>query len=127
MGSAVVVREDIAAGQNVIEALDAAGFPVNAAFWLYDSNVDRWTLWIGTPRAFRDLQKAYIKVREILSAVPDQEVLDLAQIRLVTPDDPTVRAIRSIISVKGLSDVRLTSNAANGIYIEDAVVYRTAA
>jgi len=127
MGTTTLVNEDIAAGHHVVEALDTAGFPVKAAFWLYDSNVDNWKLWIGTPRAARDLQKAYITVSQILSAIADRKVLDLARIRLVRPDNSTVRAIGSVIHVKGLSDVRLRSNVVNGIYIEDALIYRTAA
>lgn len=121
------MTEDVAAGHNLIEALDAAGFPVKAAFWLYDSDTDKWTLWVGTPRAAKDLQRAYMRVGEILSAVPDRKVLELPQIRLVSPDDPTVRAMGSLVSVKGISDVRLRSNVADGIYIEDALIYRTAA
>lgn len=127
MGATALVNEDIAAGRAVVEALDSGGFPVAAAFWLYDSERDVWKLWIGTPRAVKDLQKAFMKVGEILSSTTDREVLDLSRIRLVTPDDPMVRAIGSVIHMKGLSDVRLKSNLANGIYIEDALIYRTAA
>ena len=69
-----------------------------------------------------------MKVREILAASSDDRaVLDLPRIRLVRPDDPTIQAVGSVIRVKGLSDVRLKSNVANGIYIEDALIYRTAA
>jgi hypothetical protein len=68
-----------------------------------------------------------MKVASILSAVIDHEVLDVTRIALVAPDDPVVRAIGSVISAKGISDVRLKSNLVNGIYIEDALVYRTAA
>jgi len=110
-----------------VAGLDDAGFPVRAAFWLYDSDVDVWKLWIATPQAGEDLQKAFLKVGGIISAITDRAVLDLTRIKLVIPDDPMVRAIRSVIKVKGLSDVRLKSNVINGIYIEDALVYRTAA
>jgi hypothetical protein len=127
MAATALVNEDIAAGHAVVEALDARGFPVAAAFWLYDSERDVWKLWIGTPRAGKDLQGAYIKVSEILSASSDRAAFDLARIRLVRPDDPTIRAVGSVMRVEGISDVRLKSNLANGIYIEDALVYRTAA
>jgi len=127
MGATALVSEEIAAGQHVVRALDAAGFPVTAAFWLYSGDVDRWKLWIATPRAGVDLQKAFLSVGEILSELADGAILDLSRIRLAKPADPTVRAIGSLVRVKGLSDVRLRSNVANGIYIEDALIYRTAA
>ena len=112
MGTAVLVSEDIEAGRNVVAALDAAGFPVEAAFWLYNSDQDRWRLWIASPRAGEDLGKAYLKVREILDTVTDR----------------TVEAVRSLISVKGLSDVRMRHNLGDhGVYIEDTLIYRTAA
>jgi hypothetical protein len=124
MAAATLVDEDIAAGHNAVEALDNAGFPVTAAFWLYYSDAETWKLWIATQRAAEDLQKAYLQVGKILI---DQSALDLSRIRLVRPDDPMVRAIASVVRVKGLSDVRFKSNVVNGIYIEDALIYRTAA
>jgi hypothetical protein len=127
MGATTLVSDEIAAGHNVVAALDAAGFPAKAAFWLYDSDVDVWKLWIATPQAGEDLQKAFMKVGKILTAITDRSVLDLSRIKLVTPEDPTVRAIRSLINVKGLSDIRFKSNVVNGIYIADALIYRTAA
>jgi len=127
MVAEVLVSEDIAAGRNVIAALDEAGFPVEVAFWLYESNLDRWRLWIGTPRASGDLQKAYVRVANILSSVTDRRVLDLPQITLAMPDDRMIRAVKSLIDVKGISDIRLKYNLSDGVYIEDALVYRTAA
>lgn len=128
MAAEILVGEDIAAGRNVVEALDKANFPVEAAFWLYDSTFERWSLWIATPRAGEDLGKAYLKVREILDAVKDRKVLELPQIRLALPTDRTVEAVRSIIDVKGLANVRMKHNLGDhGIFIEDTLIYRTAA
>jgi hypothetical protein len=122
------VSEDIEAGRNVIAALDAAGFPVEAAFWLYNSDQDRWKLWIGTPRARDDPGKAYLDVLKIMNTITDKTVLDLPQIRLEAPEYRTVEAVKSLISVKGLSNVRMRHNLGDhGIYIEDTLIYRTAA
>jgi hypothetical protein len=128
MAAEVLVADDVAAGRNVVEALDKASFGVEAAFWLYDGDVDRWTLWLATRRAGGDLQKAYMRVREILDAVTDKEVLDLPRIRLALPEELTVQAVRSLTDVKGLSDVRMRHNLGDhGIFIEDTLIYRTAA
>jgi hypothetical protein len=128
MVAEILVSEDIEAGRNVIEALDKANFPVEAAFWLYESNLERWTLWIATPRAGGDLQKAYMTVLDILSRVSDREILDLPRIRLEIPQNRTVEAVKSLIEVKGLSDVRMRYNLGDhGVFIEDTLIYRTAA
>lgn len=105
MAAAALVSEEIAGGHNVVAALDAAGFSARAAFWFYDSDADIWKLWIATPEAGEDLQKAYLKIGRILSAIGDRPVLDLPR----------------------MSDVRFKSNVVNGIYIADALIYRTAA
>jgi hypothetical protein len=127
MVAEVLVAEDNAAGRNVVEALDKAKFHVEAAFWLYESDRDRWTLWIATPRAGEDLGKAYLRVRQVLDA-SHRKVLDLPQIRLASPGDRTVRAVRSLIDVRGLSDVRMKHSLGDhGVFIEDTLIYRTAA
>ncbi len=128
MAAEILVGEDIAAGRNVIEALDNAGFPVDAAFWLYDGNFERWSLWIATPRAGIDLQKAYMTVLDIITKVTDREVLDLPRIRLEVPQNRTVQAVKSLIDVKGLANVRMRHNIGDhGVVIEDTLIYRTAA
>ena len=128
MVTAALVSEDIEAGRNVVAALDAAGFPVEAAFWLYSSDQDRWRLWIATPRARDDRGKAYLDVLKILNAVTDKQVLELPQIRVEAPEYRTVEAVKSLIEVKGLSNVRMRHNLGDhGIYIEDTLIYRTAA
>ncbi|MFZ1104723.1 MAG: hypothetical protein WAN86_18045 [Hyphomicrobiaceae bacterium] len=128
MVAEVLASDDIAAGRNVVEALDKAKFPVEAAFWLYESNLERWTLWIATLRAAEDLGRAYLRVRQILDTVTDRAVLDLPRIRLASPNERTVLAVKSLIDVKGVSDVRMRHNLGDhGVYIEDTLIYRTAA
>jgi hypothetical protein len=72
-----LVNDNIEAGRNVVEALDAAGFPVEVAFWLYNSEQDRWKLWIGSSHARGDRGQAYLDVLKILNAVKEKKVLDL--------------------------------------------------
>jgi hypothetical protein len=60
--------------------------------------------------------------------VTDRKVLDLPRIALALPNDRTVESVRSLINVKGISDVRVRHNPGeHGVYIEDTLIYRTAA
>jgi hypothetical protein len=47
---------------------------------------------------------------------------------LASPNDRTVLSVKSRIDVKGLGKVRLRSHmSSHGVFIEDALIYRTAA
>jgi hypothetical protein len=74
------------------------------------------------------LRRRRFEVRQILDTVTDKRVLDLPQIRLEAPEYRTVQAVRSLIDVKGISDVRMRHNLGeHGVCIEDTLIYRTAA
>jgi hypothetical protein len=64
-------------------------------------------------------------VAEILVS---EDMLDLPRINLALPGDRTVQAVRSLIDVKGHSGVRMQHNPGeHGVYVEDTLIYRTAA
>ena len=49
MDNPTLVDVDIAAGKQVLQILDQAGFKVIAAFWLYTSEFEAWRLYIASP------------------------------------------------------------------------------
>lgn len=120
-----LVTSDVNGGEALVRALDRAGFPVPAALWLYYPDLERWRLVIATPRA-RDPQEAYISIGQIA----DQARIvspELSRIRLVLPTDPTVATLSRVLRTEGISGVRFTGNMVNGIYVDDAYIYRAAA
>jgi hypothetical protein len=128
MAEAVLVNDDISLGQELIRALDGANFPVTAAAWIYYADVGEWRLVIRTPRAEKDLQSAYLDVAIAMDKKGDlRSRLDLSRVRLVPPNDRLLQAMGTALRVEGLGNVRFTQNVINGIYIDDAVVYRLAA
>jgi len=44
MNKATLVHVDIAAGKQVVQILDEAGFKAIVAFWLYTSEFEAWRL-----------------------------------------------------------------------------------
>lgn len=121
----ILVSANIAGGEALVRALDAAKFPVLAAFWRYDPESDRWRMVIATPEAASP-QRAYIRIGEIADAA-QISTPDLAQLTLVPPTDAAVATLSSKMRIEGLSGVRLSKSMVGGVYLEDAYIYRTAA
>lgn len=121
----VLVSANIAGGEALVRALDAAGFPVLAAFWRYEPESDRWRLVLATPEAASP-QEAYIRIGEIADAARIQTP-DLAEVSLVPPTDLSVATLSRTMRIEGLSGVRLSKSMVDGVYFDDAYIYRTAA
>lgn len=63
----------------------------------------------------------------ILRSGPSWTPPDLAAIRLVLPDDPTIATLSKAARVEGLGGVRFSQTMIDGIYVDDAYIYRAAA
>jgi len=48
-------------------------------------------------------------------------------VKLVPPSDRMLEAMGKVVRIAGLSTVRFSRNVVNGIYIDDALIYRLAA
>lgn len=125
MAEDVLVSVNVERGEALVRALDDAGFPVLAALWLYYPDIDTWKLVLATPHAASP-QKAYTEIRHIAHRA-QIDAPDLAQIKLVLPTDATVSTLSQVIRIEGIGRVRFSKNMINGIYVEDAFLYRTAA
>jgi hypothetical protein len=128
MAQAVLVDEDINAGRELVQLLDESGFPVTAAAWIYFPDIEEWRLVVGTPRASQKLQDAYLDIAVAMDARGDlRKRIDLARLKLVPPTDRMLQAMGRAVSVTGLGTMRFQRSVINGIYIDDALIYRLAA
>jgi hypothetical protein len=116
-----LVAEDIEAGRRFVELLDRSGTEVKGAFWLYQPDAERWRLVIVTPQAARGSKDLYLK------AIREKADIDLARVDFQPPSSSVFKALGGLIKVDGLGAMRMQRNAFNGVYIEDALVYRLAA
>lgn len=128
MAETVLVNEDIEAGRELVQVLDMSGFPVTAAAWIYFSDLDEWRLVIRTPKAAQNLHEALLEVALAMDARGDlRQRIDLARVKLVPPGDRMLKALGRAVRAEGLSTIRFSRNVINGIYIDDALIYRLAA
>ncbi len=127
MDKTALVEAVVDEGGNLIRALDDAGFPVRSALWKYNPDQDEWRLIIATPLVDTDGPlDAYKKLDRILEANRPDLGLALPDIQLLSPKDRLIQLFRSAVQTgKSISDIRFSRNVINGVYIDDALVYRS--
>lgn len=125
MGPRTLVERNVDEGARLLRALDSAGVPVDAAFWLLSSEWSDWRLVVATPLyEERGSDEAY---RQILGVHRDTDDTDTLYgcISIARLDDRRVRAIRSLLR-RGLpwTGFRLDGAYAEDVEIIDSYIYR---
>ena len=126
MGKATLVDRDMQAGEALLKKLDEDKFKIKAALWLYMPDPEEWRLVFASPIVDTDGPiKAYEKVQSELQELDGRSELSLQNIALVSPHDKLIMALKTTIKTgKEISHIRLTGNVINGVFIEDAYIYR---
>lgn len=126
MDQEALVTPAIAAGKELLSFLDSEQFEITSALWLLISETQEWRLILASPKvdevgprqAFKMLAAKVQQKREI--------GISLGVISLVSPSDRTVSLFRLMIGTgPGINEIRMTNNSINGVFIEDAVLYRS--
>lgn len=128
MAQATLVDAEIEAGRDLIRMLVQKGFDVQSAAWIYYPSAEDWKLLIGSRRAQEDQTSAYLDIANWLNADRDLDRrFDMSRLKIVRPDELYLNALSKMVHLSDRADVRLTHNTVNGVYIDDALVYRLAA
>ena len=127
MAKETLLESDIAAGAEFIEALDKSGQPIEAALWFYYPDLSQWKLLLSS-RAFegKNLTTHYTNISKVLSS-KDQisKNISIADVKILNRADPMTKLLKGIVRTdKTINTVRMISNHFNGIYVEDALIYR---
>lgn len=127
MVAATLTKEMIESGGMLVRKLDEQGLQPNAAFWLYDPDLQEWKLIIVEVKLGTEgPKKIYKKIQDVISASKeDMPVMSLDSVTLAKPDAPIVDLLKKAIRTgPGISGIRFTNNVINGTVIEDAYIYR---
>jgi hypothetical protein len=122
-----LTQEMIDAGAELLRRLDDANFDVQAALWLYRSEVNRWRLILAFPNVETEgIAESYKKLRIIRDQIPDDyPKVDQFGIGLVRTNDRMLRALRKGRSMFKLAFPRhVWSAGGHEYYIEEAYIYR---
>ena len=118
----------IEAGAKLIERLDATDSDVRSAFWLYSSDTQTWKLVIASPlvdeKGPRDYYKRIIDANMLAST--EEQTLSINDVRVVGTKHHMHQLLASAFGdTPSVFGRRLTGNTINGVFIEDAHLYRS--
>lgn len=125
--SAYLTPEMIQAGRDLIKELDRHKFPAKAALWLYEEELDRWSLVIATPhlRSMGPL-KSYRSVQRVLSKI--ETPIELSSVSLVDTKDRLIKGLSTpFLRRAAAAGLRLSHAIISGRVVDDAYIYRVAA
>ena len=121
-----LVEKAIQDGRRLLSALDKKQINVMAAFWIYDSESEKWRLTLAMQIVDeKGPKESYREVQMVLSA-PSAEKLNLSlrDVTVVSPESELVKLLRSAIHLEGTGGIVFEGNTINGTYIEKAYIYR---
>jgi hypothetical protein len=135
MAEDTVVKEQltdemIEAGAQLTHKLDDLGLSMPVAMWLFMPDINEWRLIFASPQISTEGPKeVYKKIEEARKALGTQvERLPLSSIGLMDTNHQLVQLFRTALRTgPGVSRIRFSRNVINGHFIEDALIYRSAA
>ncbi|HLB90254.1 MAG TPA: hypothetical protein VJK29_21525 [Terriglobales bacterium] len=126
MVTTTLVERDIEDGKRLIKALDESEFKVRSALWFYVSEADKWVLYIASP-IFDEKgpSSGYAALQKVLLGISPRLGLSLGDVAVVSPNDDLIKLLRSAVRTgPGISTMRFSRNTINGVFIQDALLYR---
>jgi hypothetical protein len=123
MGPGPLVNEQTAAGARFLGEFRKYA-PVQAAFWLKESDEDHWNLYVASDQITDDnFDLAYGEVGRIAARLQDPW-LDPFQVKVIGADHPlTVAALDALRRFHGKAPVRLHDTTFGGVSADDVYVY----
>lgn len=118
---------NVEAGAELLKRLDAASMNVQAAVWFLGyADQNSWSLIIATPLVeTRGPRKIYATTRRILESMNESRDDLLRAVVVVSPNDSVLKLLRmGVHTGPGVSQIRFSQNAINGVLIRDALIYR---
>lgn len=118
--------EMIDAGLRLVEVVDASQLHLHAAFWLQESIDQDWRLVFALPEVRLEGPKwVYKKIKALYKKLPlDEPKIRAESIFVVDDKDRFIQIFKSTIRVEGISGIRFSRNIINGVYLEDAYIYK---
>jgi hypothetical protein len=124
MDQTILVREQIAAGSELVRRVNAA-MPVSAAFWLKEIDEPRWYLYITSDALVDQAPRmGYKVVREVIDAMGEDPAIDLFQVKVLPSNDPLAQEATNVVRHLARNvPVQLGTIRFGGRAVEDVWIY----
>jgi hypothetical protein len=122
----LVTQEDLADGARLIQELDQVDFPITAAFWAYDSTLERWRLIIAAPPSMIESLVGAFGI--IQKAISDNGLgITLDRVSLISDNDPTLVNLQALgkSDTQDVVEVSVGRAEVAGRVLDDIHVYRS--
>jgi predicted methyltransferase MtxX (methanogen marker protein 4) len=128
MAKDALVDSEIEEATRLVSFLDNNGLKVSGALWLYQSDAERWRFLVSFDEHRQNITSYYLEVAKLIKKYgAPLGLLDLSSVEFVDANRSVIGPLSQAIKVAGLSRVRLSSSKINGVFLEDALIYRLAA
>lgn len=123
MDQGPLVAEQIDAGARFLAEFQKY-LPVQAAFWLKDSEEGAWNLYVASDQITDDnFDVAYGEVVRLAGVIQDPW-FDLFQVKLIGADDPLAKAAADVHSrYPGRTPMRVQGRTFGGVAAEEVYLY----
>jgi len=116
------------AGAKLIERLDRKNADIKSSFWMCFPEEKIWKLMIASPLVDSEGPREYYKkiVTANEHAEESEGVISLHDIEVTSTSNQIVALLRCAVNTgEGISGIRFSKNAINGVFIEDVYIYRS--
>jgi hypothetical protein len=125
MDTTILVESDIVNGRLLVEALDRLQFECNGALWFQYATKDWHFLLVSSWVDTKGPKKCYELIQSAINEIEEVHRIPLERISVLSPNDRLVRILKMAIRTgQGMSQIRFARNTINGVFIEDALIYR---
>lgn len=125
MDKTSLVGPDVAAGSGLLRDLDRGGVPVRSSFWLHLSDEDEWRLYIASPLVDESGPRAAYEV--LMPYLQQHPTIPVSAVTVASPSSDLVNLIGVALrtDAHGTDPIRFKGNTINGVYLDDAFIYRS--
>lgn len=127
MATATLLSHEIAEGQRLIDALNAANLSVDSALWIYAPEPETWRLMLTSPLYdHKGPLKTYGEILSVFRQVKPELKIDWTALVAVSPQHELIKGLRQSQQDWNLdlSGTRLTNNFVDRTWVEDAYIYQ---
>lgn len=121
-----MVDKDIRDGMKLIKAIDRSMFDLVGALWFYYADSGEWRLLLVSQLVDTiGPKRCYEVIQSVIEDMPRDFGISLIRISVLSPRDNLIKLLEVALHTgKGISTIRFTRNTINGVFIEDALIYR---